>query len=434
MSDDGWKSELGAIILRDESHDPDSPEVARRLEEFEAAGLIAHLAPTLDEGIDELMRRGLRKIVWIDPAVRFLDPSWPRRLARALDRWPLVQPFSHIRVDEGAPPERRPGTIQHVRDTGQLVLPRMSARTAWAARADLLEGVRRAGRGIPGGPDILLAAAAYHHRGNPARTRLWRHLVTRLKLDRPGQEAFLKWARPLGRVVRGRAGTIRGDIEIAGTATPVARARHTYPVKEVHFPQTRAPGTPLKIFQIGFNKCGTSTLDAFFAGNGLRCVHWADGVLAIHFMENLRSGRKVLDGEFANFDFYSDMFYLGPHSLLEPYKFFDVIDLQYPGSKFILNFRDREAWIRSRERHFDLEKRYRRLTGLDAAGVRDYWREEWDLHMARVRSYFRGRPQDLLKFDIDSDPPGKICDFLAGHHSLDPRFYGHHNRTEKRHP
>jgi len=35
-----------------------------------------------------------------------------------------------------------------------------------------------------------------------------------------------------------------------------------------------------KIFQIGFNKCGTTSIHQFLLNNGIRSVHWEGGKIA----------------------------------------------------------------------------------------------------------------------------------------------------------
>ena len=51
-----------------------------------------------------------------------------------------------------------------------------------------------------------------------------------------------------------------------------------------------------KYFQIGFRKCGTTTLWDFFNRNGIPAVHWDEGDLARRMRDNLEAGRRVLDG------------------------------------------------------------------------------------------------------------------------------------------
>lgn len=94
---------------------------------------------------------------------------------------------------------------------------------------------------------------------------------------------------------------------------------------------------------------------------------------------------------------------------------FDVLDRQYPESKFILTTRDAEEWIDSRRRHV-LRNRERRAAGeydgtfLDIEP--DRWRALYDEHHDRVRRYFRDR-SDLLEMEITAgDGWESLCPFL----------------------
>jgi hypothetical protein len=77
----------------------------------------------------------------------------------------------------------------------------------------------------------------------------------------------------------------------------------------VELPTSRAIRIPFKIFQIGFNKCGTKTLHHYFSRNGVRSVHWDYGRLAQRLFANLASGSKLLAG-YEQFDVFTDMEYL----------------------------------------------------------------------------------------------------------------------------
>jgi hypothetical protein len=81
---------------------------------------------------------------------------------------------------------------------------------------------------------------------------------------------------------------------------------------------------------------------------------------------------------------------------------FDVLDTEYPGSRFVLTVRDVDAWVDSRRRHVERNQR------LAAAGEYDGtflvvdepgWRAEWAAHVERARGYFAGR-SDFLEIDL----------------------------------
>ena len=122
----------------------------------------------------------------------------------------------------------------------------------------------------------------------------------------------------------------------------------------------------------------------------------------------LADGRPLLE-DIEDADAYSDILALSTN--------FDVLDRQYPGSKFILTTRDLDDWLDSRTRHVEtnIERRaprrvqrhvprrrprglVRRVHGARRAGSRD----------------FAGRPSDLLVLDIAAgDGWGQVCPFLG---------------------
>ena len=216
---------------------------------------------------------------------------------------------------------------------------------------------------------------------------------------------------------------------------------------------TRGASSP-RIFQIGFNRCGTTTLIRFFQANNLKCLHWGRGSIAAGIEAARLEGKPLLsyvDGYFA----YGDMEFVEveseskkllkkkpfrrlyknlPKDNLTPiYAFenFRELDKQYPGSKFILNTRNVEDWINSRirflERGYFYCKHGDRFHSSQEA-LNQCWREHWDEHTSNVREYFSNRPEDLLEFDLDKDGPEKIADFFCDL-NLDVSKWGHHNKS-----
>ncbi|MGB1703892.1 MAG: sulfotransferase [Candidatus Thalassarchaeaceae archaeon] len=216
---------------------------------------------------------------------------------------------------------------------------------------------------------------------------------------------------------------------------------------------TRGASSP-RIFQIGFNRCGTTTLIRFFQANNLKCLHWGRGSIAAGIEAARLEGKPLLsyvDGYFA----YGDMEFVEveseskkllkkkpfrrlyknlPKDNLTPiYAFenFRELDKQYPGSKFILNTRNVEDWINSRirflERGYFYCKHGDRFHSSQEA-LNQCWREHWDEHTSNVREYFSNRPEDLLEFDLDKDGPEKIADFFCDL-NLDISKWGHHNKS-----
>lgn len=199
--------------------------------------------------------------------------------------------------------------------------------------------------------------------------------------------------------------------------------------------QKKAAG---KIFQIGFNKCGTQSEFFGLKDNGIKSAHYAanGSTLASRIEENFKAGRPLLTGidEFTAYFDMEDIYYERP--LFTALEHFKQLDKEYPGSKFILNTRNVDDWIRSRLSHVDpiLKKSYPQVLcekyncTIDELIKR--WRMEWDKHHIAVRAYFKNRPQDLLEYNIDTDTPLKICNFFADL-KLDPSHFKHVNKTGK---
>ena len=192
-----------------------------------------------------------------------------------------------------------------------------------------------------------------------------------------------------------------------------------------------------KIFVIGFNKCGTTSLHKMFRRAGLASSHYrhhgADGssaIIAEKMDQNARKGLPLLDG-IADATAYSDMDMCQKRSYLSGIGQFRLLDRQYPGSRFILNTRDPENWLNSRCRHFDGGYLRRAMA---QAGVRDMhemraiWRLDWHAHHAALQVHFATRRDQFLIFDIERDDPKTLCAFLP-EYGLKPGQWRHHNRT-----
>ena len=173
----------------------------------------------------------------------------------------------------------------------------------------------------------------------------------------------------------------------------------------------------MKIFCIGLSKTGTRSLHEALQVLGFRSVHWGgpDLQTAVQRGPEIRAAiercldedRPLLD-DLDDADAYSDILALSRN--------FDVLDRQYPGSKFILTVRSLEDWLESRRRHVEanLARRERGEYGgtfltVDIEG----WTAELIDHEHRVLDHFADRPDDLLVMDIAAgDGWERLCPFL----------------------
>lgn len=162
-----------------------------------------------------------------------------------------------------------------------------------------------------------------------------------------------------------------------------------------------------RVFGIGLNKTGTISLHHALEQLGFRSLHWGGPDVRRAVEVSADAGRPLLTG-IDDHDAFSDILALSER--------FDVLDRQYPGSRFILTTRPVDDWVESRRRHV-LRNRERAERG-EYAGTfleiePDRWRAEFAAHHDRVSAHFAGRT-DLLTFRIaEGDGYERLCPFLG---------------------
>lgn len=169
-----------------------------------------------------------------------------------------------------------------------------------------------------------------------------------------------------------------------------------------------------KIFCIGLNKTGTSSLHEAFKILNIKSIHYRDkkGIdIKKSLIHNHLNNLPVLTG-IDHYEAFSD-WDEAPYTV----EIFKKIDKQYPNTKFILNIRDKEDWLNSREKHVkrnqERKKKYpeKNITWLTID--RTAWEQQFDQHYGEAFQYFKDRPEDLLVFDVTKgDGWEKLCPFL----------------------
>lgn len=174
-----------------------------------------------------------------------------------------------------------------------------------------------------------------------------------------------------------------------------------------------------KIFQIGFNRCGTTSLYKFFQNScidNLKCIHWDNGDIAKTIFNNNSNGIPPLyNSKYLRYDFISDMegnidnkiYYF---AFLDSYK---LLDKYYPNSKFILNTRNKKNWINSRLKHYHKKDINLQKKTYSCNDIIKLWDYQWDYHHNNIISYFKNRKKDLLIFDIETTSAKPIIDFFS---------------------
>ena len=163
-----------------------------------------------------------------------------------------------------------------------------------------------------------------------------------------------------------------------------------------------------KVFCIGFQKTGTTSINMALTELGYRVasVYGRDLDLATlratWLDRGLAKAREV--------DAVEDM----PWPLM-----FRELDATFPGSKFILTWRETDRWLKSICSHFGhYPDVMQQLTyGEDApapVGHEARFAEVYDSHNAAVRAHFAGRPDDLLEMNLShGDGWEKLAPFIG---------------------
>jgi hypothetical protein len=105
------------------------------------------------------------------------------------------------------------------------------------------------------------------------------------------------------------------------------------------------------------------------------------------------------------------------------------LDKEYPNSKFILNVRDVEDWIKSRLNHEGYLDSYKFITGLDDDSIVTHWKDIWFKHINDVQEYFKNRESDFIMFDIKKEST-KLINFMSKFTDLCYTEFGHYHKTE----
>lgn len=178
----------------------------------------------------------------------------------------------------------------------------------------------------------------------------------------------------------------------------------------------------MKIFQIGFNELGSDVLYNFMRDQGIPSIHWDQGRLATRMMHNFQNNEPLLDG-YEEYICFLDMENVD-NNVYGNLIFYEILDRQYPGSKFILNTGSMEKWLHQRISHPSYLERYMKTTNATSTDqVIKRWKKLWTQHHTQVLSYFGKRlNKDLLVLHMDDDEPVKLFLFLSSQKAMKTRF------------
>ena len=177
------------------------------------------------------------------------------------------------------------------------------------------------------------------------------------------------------------------------------------------------PDGRTRIFQIGMQRCGTTAIALFLERCGIPCIHYDEGRLAKRIRVNLAAGDHPLAGYDERYLAFANMNRNAADDYCDAFKEHAAFRRAY-GGRFILNTRPMERWIRSvmaykaqRGRREAAAHWTLRFGTADPDAVAAGLRAERETHHRRVLAEIPA--DELLVFDIESDPPERLCDFVG---------------------
>lgn len=170
--------------------------------------------------------------------------------------------------------------------------------------------------------------------------------------------------------------------------------------------------------QIGFNRAGTSSIRDYFQRAGFnvadhRLTHGARrGALIADFIaDNLDVGRAPLAG-MDDVQVFTDMESVSLERIVYGHRHFREIAEAHPETRFILNLRDRKAWLKSRAGFGGYLATCAAFHGVSESEMLALWAEEWDTHIRDVTEYFAGTAR-LFVLDIDAPDERGLSAFVG---------------------
>ncbi len=172
-----------------------------------------------------------------------------------------------------------------------------------------------------------------------------------------------------------------------------------------------------KVLGIGLSRTGTKSLATALNQLGVK-TRW--------FPHDSRTHRQLMCGDYrlAVLDEYDGI------TDTPAAAFYPQFDQHFPGSKYILTTRDKQAWLRSCRNHWQRTRsgppsffsaRWRKFGAyIDAVIYGCVQFDEtrfsyaYDVHQRNMQHFFRNRPEDLLVMDFEQgDGWQKLCPFLG---------------------
>lgn len=148
------------------------------------------------------------------------------------------------------------------------------------------------------------------------------------------------------------------------------------------------------VFCVGLNKTGTTSFHSAMRLLGFKSLHWGGQETRDLVANALEKGLPLLTYLDQDYRAFSDIEILA--------KNFELLDAQYPDSKFVLTVRPLDAWLESRRKHVENNIKKKEEGKYDGNFVKvefEKWSWLYNTHHKKVREYFAGRG-DYVELDI----------------------------------
>jgi len=186
-----------------------------------------------------------------------------------------------------------------------------------------------------------------------------------------------------------------------------------------------------KVFIIGFNKTGTTSLNNYFKRNGYISSHYSEDLpLVDTIIDNIKNNRKIFHN--ISGDILSDITWnLGKDDKpqFDAHDIYKIADLQYPDSLFILNIRPVDKWIESRKKHGILLRDALNYSQYSEKEIENWWKHQYEFYIKDVQLYFKNTSK-LLVFDIENDSIDKVNNFVYPHYKVKSSLWIQDNITK----
>lgn len=153
----------------------------------------------------------------------------------------------------------------------------------------------------------------------------------------------------------------------------------------------------MKIFVIGFNKTGTSSLNYLFQKLNINSIHTTKPVL------------EIID----KYDAFTD----GIHTNFKEYY------NKYPNSLFILNTRPIKSWLTSRYKHSKCHNFEKCWCWPISEKKTNKWIIDFEKHFNNVLDFFSNKPDKLLIVNIEKEGWENIVSLFIKKKPLYVNFY-----------